>query len=158
MDQTWPDIYYWGQIWTNGQIIPLTLRLASASRTISCCWFGSLGSGPYWSLRREETPSRLSAIMTYFKLASSGSSRAARLSTRPCMTKRLLTRRRHQLIKINRATESTQQHSCYVMQRCPSYTPVLPFLPQKLRETDQTISCFTHKQLQALTNEWRATF
>lgn len=120
--------------------------------------FGSLGSGPYWSLRREETPSRLSAIMTYFKLASSVSCLAARLSARPCMTKRLLMRRRHQPIKINRASESTQQHSCYVMQRCPSYTPVLPFLLQKLSETQQTISCFTHKQLQTLTNEGPATF
>lgn len=65
----------------------------------------SLGSGPGWSLGRG---------LTYFSVASSSLCTAAGLSTHPCMTGTRPTR--------GGGRESTQQHICYVMQRCPSYS------------------------------------
>lgn len=142
------NIYYRGQIWIkSGQ----TAKLSQLRRRFHVVGL-SFGVWP----GQNRPPSRLSAIMTYFKLARSRSSTAARLSAHPCVTERLSSRRRHQPIKINRATESTQQHSCYVMQRCPSFTP----LRRRFccgSSVIRTISCVTHKHLQTMTNEWRAT-
>lgn len=53
----------------------------------------------------------------------------------------LAMRKQRPPIKINRASESSQQHVCYVTQLCPTYS--------RCRCT----SCFTHKQLQTPSTE-----